>query len=89
MVPDDHDEVDMNDFDPENDRQQHRWDKLLNIFVENSLSSIPNFTDEATAGMEVMTMMMMKAMVIMVPESSALHSRGIRAICLRVINIQN
>merc|ERR1719340_80175 len=24
MVPDDHDEVDMNDYDPENDRQQHR-----------------------------------------------------------------
>ena len=89
MVPDDHDEVDMNDYDPENDRQQHRWDKLLNIFVENSLSSIPNFSDEATAGMEVMMTMMMKVMVITVPESSALHSRGIRAICLRVINIQN
>ena len=24
MVPEDHDEVDMNDFDPENDRQQRR-----------------------------------------------------------------
>lgn len=24
MVPDDHDEVDMNDYDPDNDRQQHR-----------------------------------------------------------------
>merc|ERR1712066_840426 len=24
MVPDDHDEVDLNDFDPETDRQQHR-----------------------------------------------------------------
>jgi len=24
MIPDDHDEVDINDFDPENDRQSHR-----------------------------------------------------------------
>merc|ERR1712025_34435 len=24
MIPDDHDEVDMNDYDPENDRQGHR-----------------------------------------------------------------
>ena len=24
MIPDEHDEVDMNDFDPENDRQNHR-----------------------------------------------------------------
>lgn len=25
MIPDDHDEVDINDFDPENDRQSHRF----------------------------------------------------------------
>ena len=28
MVPDDHDEVDMNDYDPDNDRQQHRWEDI-------------------------------------------------------------
>ena len=35
MVPDDHDEVDMNDYDPENDRQQHRWEKLMNFYTNS------------------------------------------------------
>ena len=63
----------------------------MNILGETVLS-FPIFSDEVTAVLEVMTMMMMRVMAITVPESSALHSRVIRgtiAICLRVINIQN
>ena len=64
MIPDDHDEVDMNDYDPDTDRQQnHRY--IRSDFYKPRFS-IYSPSDEDTKAM----MMMMKVMVTMVPEYS-------------------
>ena len=54
-----------------------------------TVSTILNFSEEATAVTEVMTMMMTRVTELTVLGSSVPHSRGIGAICLHVINIQN